>query len=173
MHHSRLTSLLLLILFPFILEFRTPQTQLSSDDFNPVWSPDSQEIVFASRRLGGGIFIVDINTQTIHLVTDKGAIYTNWSPDGTHLVFSSGVIGNLSLYSVNIEGNDLRLLVSDSYNNIRPIWSPDGKSIAFQSNQDQSSVFVMNADGTNIRKIVDEATIGETIFTPYDDNVNI
>ena len=38
--------------------------------------------------------------------------------------------------------------------NVRPAWSPDGKSIAFQSNRDGPyHIFVMNSDGSNLRQI--------------------
>ena len=58
------------------------------------------------------------------------------------------------LYQVNPDGSNLTQLTQSSAYDREPAWSPDGKRIAFTSNQDGSSeVFVMDADGANPRQL--------------------
>jgi Tol biopolymer transport system component len=53
-----------------------------------------------------------------------------------------------------IAASPIRQLTSSTATNVRPAWSPDGKSIAFQSNRDGPyHIYVMNTDGTNLRQL--------------------
>ncbi len=69
-------------------------------------------------------------------------------------------------------------LTFDSSAAIRPTWSPDNRSIAFESNRDDAShIFIMSADGTNQRALTSGASDDHhPIFTPdgkfvlYDSN---
>jgi Tol biopolymer transport system component len=48
----------------------------------------------------------------------------------------------------------IRQLTSSTATNVRPSWSADGKSIAFQSNRDGPyHIYVMNTDGSNLRQL--------------------
>lgn len=51
------------------------------------------------------------------------------SPDGSSLVFSAGG----DLWSVPLAGGTARLLVAHPAHDSRPLWSPDGRSLAFVS----------------------------------------
>lgn len=60
----------------------------------------------------------------------------------------------LTAYSTAIAASPIRQLTSSTATNVRPAWSPDGKSIAFQSNRDGPyHIYVMNADGSNLRQL--------------------
>ena len=60
----------------------------------------------------------------------------------------------LTAYSSAIAASPIRQLTSGTATNVRPAWSPDGKSIAFQSNRDGPyHIYLMNADGSNLRQL--------------------
>jgi len=53
-----------------------------------------------------------------------------------------------------VAASPIRQLTSSTSANVRPAWSPDGKSIAFQSNRDGPyHIYVMNADGSDLRQL--------------------
>src|SRR5213083_1274384 len=53
------------------------------------------------------------------------------SPDGAEIAFVSGG----DIWTVPARGGEARLLVSHSANEGRPLYSPDGKRLAFNSNR--------------------------------------
>lgn len=60
----------------------------------------------------------------------------------------------LTAHASAIAASPIRQLTTSTATNVRPAWSPDGKSIAFQSNRDGPyHIFVMNSDGTNLRQL--------------------
>ena len=46
------------------------------------------------------------------------------------IVFSSNRGGKYNIYTINLDGSDLKQLTYEG-NNIFPAWSPDGKKVAF------------------------------------------
>jgi TolB protein len=79
------------------------------------------------------------------------AIFPDFSPDGSKIVFCAGASTFArDIYVVNSDGSDLTRLTSDVGNNVYPAFSPNGKKIVFTSNRTGTSqVWLMNADGSN------------------------
>jgi Tol biopolymer transport system component len=79
-----------------------------------------------------------------------------WSPDGTRFVF--GARGG-ALYSIDVPSGARSLLVRlpgehlDSVDQI--VWSPDGAHIAVVNDGEPGGVYVMDADGSNVRVLLD------------------
>lgn len=72
------------------------------------------------------------------------------TPDGKTIVFD--MLGDI--YQVPISGGDATSLTQDFAWNIQPAVSPDGKKIAFISDRGGiSNLWVMNIDGTDLKKI--------------------
>jgi dipeptidyl aminopeptidase/acylaminoacyl peptidase len=75
----------------------------------------------------------------------------DWSPDGTHIVFSEPIPGSGSdLWLYSFADSNAVALVSEKLLQNFPRYSPDGKFIAYQSNETgQWEVFVISADGAS------------------------
>ena len=70
--------------------------------------------------------------------------YPAISPDGSTIVFAY----KGDIYSVPSQGGEARQLTTNAAFDSHPIWSPDGKKIAFASNREGSmDVYVINANG--------------------------
>jgi dipeptidyl aminopeptidase/acylaminoacyl peptidase len=75
------------------------------------------------------------------------------SPDGTTVLFSRGYVdmtrdqNQSNLWAIDVGGTRLRQLTDGAWNDSSPVWSPDGKRIAFLSNRSGSTqLHVMWAD---------------------------
>jgi Tol biopolymer transport system component len=75
------------------------------------------------------------------------------SPDGRKIGFD----GDGQLYIMGLDGGDLQQLTSDySVKNVHPIFSPDGKRIAFiKSVKGKSDIYLIDMDGSDEHKITE------------------
>jgi Tol biopolymer transport system component len=89
-----------------------------------------------------------------------------WSPNGRKLVFVERVerggapcrpAGRCheEIYVINADGTGLRRLTRNAVFDGNPVWSPDGRRIAFVRDRDRqtANIFVMNADGSDQRRL--------------------
>lgn len=126
-----------LILFDFTKERAQPQvlplwTSLDNSEaaIEPAWSPDGSRIAFilCDRQPNGtlkrkALMVIPSDGGTPTEIV-AGEIYTpDWSPDGQQLVFAKGAPGNRQIYTVRIDGTDLKPL-TQSGDHISPRWSP-------------------------------------------------
>ncbi len=89
--------------------------------------------------------------------------FPSWSPDAKRIVFSSDRDGQNEIYVMNTDGTNQQRLAPHSEEDLVPRWSHDGRSIAFFSTRDGKSIFVMNPDESNVRKV----TTNENISFEY------
>lgn len=76
------------------------------------------------------------------------------SPDGSTVAFTF----RGDIYSVSVTGGQARQLTTSPAYDGAPVWSPDGRMIAFSSDRDGSTdVFVMPAAGGTARKLTSHA----------------
>ena len=72
------------------------------------------------------------------------------SPDGAEIAFASGG----DIWSVPSAGGDARLLVADAADDRRPLFSPDGKSLAFVSTRTGGGdLYVLALDTGRLRRL--------------------
>ncbi|MCG9698117.1 amidohydrolase family protein [Shewanella sp. Isolate11] len=75
------------------------------------------------------------------------------SPNGKHIVFD--LLGDI--YQMPIEGGEPKVLAQGIAWQMQPVYSPDGKYIAFTSDEDGGdNIWVMEADGSNPHPVTKE-----------------
>ena len=134
-------------------------------DAGPAWSPDGSQIAFLhSTEAGPAVHVVSPDGGPIHRVSQTGfygagayGTSPSWSPDGTRIAFTGTTrleyykLGALEFTDVLVVDADglleRRLTASTRLSHRSPVWSPDGRRIAFESQRD-GGVYQMNADGT-------------------------
>jgi TolB protein len=86
-----------------------------------------------------------------------------WSPDGRQIVLISNRHGGMKVHTMDANsedhGSNMRQLTPFEAEDDSPAWSPDGRRIAFVSVRGGvSQIFVMKANGTDIRQVTSGAS---------------
>lgn len=145
--------------------------QLTTDpepDYLPAWSPDGSTILFTSWRKDSAADVraphiyamaVDGNEQrrlvAQSLNTSEGA---TWSADSQWIVYSRKIGNGADLFLADRHGQQEKQLTFDAgqniYNGASAI-SPDGKTIAFYSDNEKSAALsLIDIDGNNRRVLL-------------------
>jgi TolB protein len=76
--------------------------------------------------------------------------------DGRIVAFSStaGDTNGLSINLMHADGTSRTRLTSDGFLDEVPVWSPDGSTIAFDTNRDPAGIWIVDADGTNVHPYI-------------------
>ncbi|MDA1371946.1 MAG: hypothetical protein O2971_14435 [Proteobacteria bacterium] len=107
-----------------------------ADDSQPAWTPDGERIVFVSDRDGGGLWwqAADGTGAAERLLADDSPLLAPYAftPDGAQLLYNSG--GDIYTLTPGTEVPSQPLIQSE-FNTQRPDISPDGRWLAYQSNE--------------------------------------
>ena len=138
-----------------------------SEDRYPCWSPDGRQIAFTSNREGGtyNLFVCNADGSAVRQLTHEKAPSVAYMPGwvGDRIVFGLHR-DKPEMASIRPDGTDLKLLGAGH----DPCFSSDGTKIAYTSEVAGGvSVFVMNADGTGKRRIVNDANPWGAIFPSW------
>jgi Tol biopolymer transport system component len=140
-------------------------TRHPADDWTPAWSPDSSRLAFSSFRTGSWeIFMMDAaclsqpetcpDSLTQITSDGNGNLSPVWSSDGSRFAYNSKANGNWDIYTMVIDGSDIRQVTTDLANDLAPAWSPDNSQIAFESNRDGNvEIYVVSANGGVARNV--------------------
>jgi alpha-tubulin suppressor-like RCC1 family protein/Tol biopolymer transport system component/subtilisin family serine protease len=127
----------------------------SNEDSAPAWSPDGTQIAFVSYGVNfpSRIYVMNTDGTGRRPVGEiEGVGSPSWSPDGQSIVFTS--MGRSSeIWAARVDGGSTVRLTNNSWSEQMPVYSPDGRKIAFVSDRHgdiyNNEIYVMNADGTN------------------------
>ena len=126
----------------------------------PAWSPDGKRIAFRARPLGmaGDVYVMDADGNNIRRLTNRPAecdFHPTWSPDGKKIAFAAGGRQRVlfDIYVMDVDGGNVHPLTDNPASDSDPAWSPDGRQIAFKSARAGGGIYVMNANGRNVRRL--------------------
>ena len=163
----------------------------ASTEAAPSWSPDGKKITYLrgsdpSGEIYNDIYLMNSDgTSQTRLIRAKDTKYfqagfesPEWSPDGEKIAFirTTRVVpeksapssvapatGPSGLYTMNPDGTALRKLSKEISYAQSPLWSPDGKQIAFSG--PEQKVYVVNANGTELRELL--PNVGASYIDSY------
>ncbi len=138
----------------------------------PSWSPDAKRLVYRTGTAGKGLRIIDVATGQVTELTDGkyNDNFPSWSPVDDRIAFTSDRDGDYEIYTIRVDGTDLKRLTRSPGNDAHSAWSPDGKWIAFASartgfkdeavlhphnTQPDGEIYVMRADGSGLRRLTE------------------
>jgi Tol biopolymer transport system component len=141
-------------------------------EVRPSFSPDGKTVVFSRgydyNPDNGNPFIVDmyrvgvdgsgLTAITRHRTLGVHDYGPKYSPDGTTIVVGCDQRGGIlsAVWVADPDGNNFRQLTKSEISARRPDWSPDGKTVAFQThccNPQNETIGVVNSDGTGLREL--------------------
>ncbi len=105
---------------------------------SPVWTPDGRRLTFHTHRVDEDIFwmLADGTGEAEQLTTSVSIqTPTSWSPDDV-LAYSEGSVNQRDIWVLPMKGErEPQSFLATQFDERHPMFSPDGKWIAFTSNQ--------------------------------------
>ena len=125
---------------------------------SPAWSRNGRRIAFSGPSCAvcpGAIFLIQPGGGLQQQLpgTVAGALRPSWGRLDRSLTFVGG--STSSVYTINRLGRGQRRLTLGAIAHDQSVWSPDGRQIAFTTQQSNGKwdIFVMRADGSHKRNL--------------------
>ncbi len=149
--------------------------RLTADDKNysfPTMSPNGTQIIVARSENNPDfpardLYVINVATQAIEPLTfDGDAIYEDmprYSPDGTRIAYvkrsSPDAPGDIYIRDLSgSTGGEINVTGDAESDDIYPVWSPNGRFLAFASNRsDGYQIFILDGNSGTLYQFTTEA----------------
>jgi len=164
-----------------LLSGQTNKLELSggNDNYGYLsWSPDGSKLACVDTG-SNQIIVVNADGSGEQQLTVPGTNEVNrnpvWSPDGTKLAYEWGiknpstlVVTNWEIMMMNVDGSGKTQLTINSADDCKPVWSPDGTQLAFETLRNGNwDIYYMDSDGTNQTRVTfSEASDTNPVWQP-------
>jgi len=122
----------------------------------PSLSPEGSRVLYVSQKNGAWrLYEVDLASGRRSALPDIGGtvVSPSWHPKGDGYALAVNVDGNQEIFHVRKDGRAERLTRNPA-DDVSPVYSPDGKRIAFTSNRGGSpQIYAMDARGGRAKRI--------------------
>jgi eukaryotic-like serine/threonine-protein kinase len=119
--------------------------RLTDDGYNPAWSPDGKEILFATDGIynplvrtfyPSQIFRIDLETRKQTLIHPGDAVQPSWSPHGYRIAYwGISVSAERVIWTIPASGGKAVRVTDGKSIDWNPVWSPDGRFLYFASDR--------------------------------------
>jgi serine/threonine protein kinase len=142
--------------------------KLTTEGFNPSWSPDGESIVYASESVTTApgnrfstseLWIASITTGARRQLPAGDAVQPSWSPHGQRIAYWGLVAGGSQrdLWTIAAGGGEPVRATSDAATDWSPAWSPEGRYLYFSSDR---------SGGFSLWRVAIDETSGRTAGEP-------
>jgi Tol biopolymer transport system component len=149
---------------------------LTSFGYNPAWSPDGLEIVFAengvdsSRRTNfpSQLWIVNATTGDYRVLSERDGVQPNWSPNGKRIAYwaVNKDTNQRDIWTISAQGGEPVAVTNDAFVDFNPVWSADGKHLYFVSSRNGTMTLWRIAIDETSGKVEGEPEIISTSLSP-------
>lgn len=150
-------------------------TRLTTDpaiDVSASYSPDGKKIVFTSDRGGSPqLYTMDANGKNVKRISFGKGRYSApiWSPRGDKIAFARSSGNKNGIGVMDVDGKNDRIL-TDSYMDESPTWSPNGRVIIFsreyRGTEGRSEVWSVDLTGQNLRRVDTPGMASDPAWSP-------
>ncbi len=164
----------------YVMDLRTREAERLTNhpaiDTSPTFAPDGSQIAFNSDRGGTPqLYVMNSDGSGVRRISfGRGRYLTPvWSPRGDLIAFTRQAGGRFAIGVMRPDGSGERIL-SESYLDEAPTWSPNGRVLMFfrqdppdsQGNTGRTRLFSVDLTGYNLREVVTPGDASDPAWSP-------
>jgi TolB protein len=142
-------------------------------NITPIYQPDGSGILYAQGTGNGtDLIFAGFEGEPRRITAGRGTDNTSpsYSPDGHQVAFISGKSGQPQVYIMDADGSNVQLLTpytvgTRSYR-ASPDWSPDGRAIAYEQQNGNFQIFMIDVRDRNPKQLTSEGENEDPSWAP-------